>query len=82
MTILDLSTSREESVLSQDKIHKMFIIHVLIFILIILLLISFDVLLGEAINIWATIDNKSKVTIKGTRASLTEVANTCNTSQS
>lgn len=29
---------------------------------------------GEAINIWATIDNASKVTIKGTRASLTEVA--------
>ncbi len=28
---------------------------------------------GEAINIWATIDNQSKVTIKGTRASLTEV---------
>jgi len=27
---------------------------------------------GEAINIWATIDNKSRVTIKGTRASLTE----------
>ena len=31
---------------------------------------------GEAINIWATIDNQSKVTIKGTRASLTEVG-TC-----
>ena len=28
---------------------------------------------GEAINIWATIDNQSKVTIKGTRGSLTEV---------
>jgi len=27
---------------------------------------------GEAINIWATIDNQSKVTIKGTRGSLTE----------
>lgn len=27
---------------------------------------------GEAINIWATIDNKSRVQIKGTRASLTE----------
>ena len=29
---------------------------------------------GEAINIWATIDNQSKVTIKGTRGSLTEVS--------
>ena len=28
---------------------------------------------GEAINIWATIDNQSQVTIKQTRASLTEV---------
>jgi len=28
---------------------------------------------GEAINIWATIDNQSKVTIKGTRSCLTEV---------
>ena len=28
---------------------------------------------GEAINIWATIDNQSKVTIKGTRGCLTEV---------
>ena len=28
---------------------------------------------GEAINIWATIDNQSKVTIKGTRGSLTVV---------
>ena len=31
---------------------------------------------GEAINIWATIDNQSKVTIKGTRSCLTEVGNT------
>ena len=30
---------------------------------------------GEAINIWATIDNQSKVTIKGTRSCLTEVSN-------
>ena len=30
---------------------------------------------GEAINIWATIDNQSKVTIKGTRSCLTEVRN-------
>ena len=29
---------------------------------------------GEAINIWATIDNQSKVTIKGTRSCLTEVS--------
>ena len=28
---------------------------------------------GEAINIWATIDNQSKVTVKGTRSTLTEV---------
>ena len=28
---------------------------------------------GEAINIWATIDNQSKVTVKGTRSCLTEV---------
>ena len=27
---------------------------------------------GEAINIWATIDNQSKVAIKGTRSCLTE----------
>ena len=31
---------------------------------------------GEAINIWATIDNQSKVTIKGTRSCLTEVGYT------
>ena len=33
---------------------------------------------GEAINIWATIDNQSKVTIKGTRSCLTEVSETHN----
>ena len=30
---------------------------------------------GEAISIWATITNNSSVTIKHTRASLTEVSN-------